>query len=156
MKKLIFGLSLLTFLSVVFISCEQEKTWREEHSDELARLYPNESSELAWVMREISAKTELVKSQVENGEEIENIIDVFKQVHDAQATKPEVKTEAFANMSSSFVDSFDQLLQSQEGDRIKAYNIMIQNCVICHTTYCPGPLVKIEKLKIDQRIKKHI
>lgn len=149
MKRVLFSLSLLTFLCSVFIACEQEKTWREVNSEELARLYPNESSELAWVMREISAKTELVKSQVENGEEVDNIIDVFKQVHDAEATKPEVKTEAFANMASSFVDSFDRLLESQEGDRIKAYNMMIQNCVVCHTTYCPGPLVRIEKLKID-------
>ncbi|MFZ6666274.1 hypothetical protein [Peijinzhouia sedimentorum] len=149
MKRVLFSLSLLTFLCSVFIACEQEKTWWEENSEELARLYPNESSELAWVMREISAKTELVKSQVEKGEEIDNIIDVFKQVHDAEATKPEVKTEAFANMASSFVDSFDRLLESQEGDRIKAYNMMIQNCVVCHTTYCPGPLVRIEKLKID-------
>ena len=149
MKRVLFSIALLIFLCSVFIACEQEKTWREENSEELARLYPNESSELAWVMREISAKTELVKSQVENGEEVDNIIDVFKQVHDAKATKPEVKTEAFANMASSFVDSFDRLLESQEGDRIKAYNMMIQNCVVCHTTYCPGPLVRIEKLKID-------
>jgi len=149
MRRIFLTLSLLAFLSSVFIACEQEKTWREENSGELARLYPNESSELAWVMREISSKTELVKSQVEKGEEIENIIDVFKRVHDAEATKPEVKTEAFANMASSFVDSFDRLLESQEGDRIKAYNMMIQNCVVCHTTYCPGPLVRIEKLKID-------
>ncbi len=149
MKRVLLCLSLLTFLCSVFIACKQEKTWREDNSEELARLYPNESSELAWVMREISAKTELVKRQVENGEEVDNIIDVFKQVHDAEATKPEVKTEAFANMASSFVDSFDRLLESQEGDRIKAYNMMIQNCVVCHTTYCPGPLVRIEKLKIN-------
>jgi hypothetical protein len=151
MRNLLSILSLIFFFGVMFISCEKEKelSWREENAAELARLYPNESTELAWIMREMAAKTEEIKEQVKKGDKPSDLSSLFSKIHGAESMRPEAKTEAFKGMANSFVSSFQNLQQSSDDEMIKSYNLMIQNCVICHTTYCPGPLVKIKKLAIE-------
>ncbi|MEM6299743.1 MAG: cytochrome c, partial [Bacteroidota bacterium] len=85
----------------------------------------------------------------------EDYRDKFKAIHIAEATDPDTRDESFEAMSEAFLKRMDQLYEKQQsGDQelIKGgYNLMVQACMNCHASYCPGPMVRIKKLYIAEK-----
>jgi hypothetical protein len=150
MMKDFMKLALPLFALVALFSCQsapkEEANWREENADMLARLYPNESTELAWIMREVSHRLEGVKKSVENGQKSdEDLESVLKTIHGAESIRSEAGSEPFKAFTELTVEAFKNFKENQS---IETYNLLIANCVACHTAYCPGPLKKINTLKV--------
>jgi hypothetical protein len=111
-------------------------------------LYPNEDSELTLLMRDMYNYYDSLKVNIENGNVPSKFRD-FSEIHNAVATKPS-KSESplFKAMSTVYVESADRL-NSSKSNMPKIFNTMIDNCMNCHQQMCPGPMVKIKKLYLN-------
>jgi cytochrome c556 len=59
-------------------------------------------------------------------------------------------------MATGFLASMDEVYARQERssapDQVKnGYNLMVEACMNCHRSYCPGPMVRIKKLYITKK-----
>lgn len=113
-------------------------------------IYPNGGSELAVLMREMYDDSETIKQAILSGKFPPDFREKFRYLHSATPTDKDTKTEAYPDMAKVFEENLNQLYQEKdEKKRIKRFNIVIQNCITCHQSHCPGPIKKIKKLNID-------
>jgi hypothetical protein len=137
LKKTIYIVSLL-----LFWSCNNTTT---EKSSQII-IDPNPTSEMAQLMRDMTLKLEDIKTSIENNEVLgENQLD-FALIHNQKATdssfvKPHIKT-----MSESFAYAIEQFNNEPNSSN---YSTIINNCLSCHQLSCPGPVVRINQLKLN-------
>jgi hypothetical protein len=129
---------------------EEGRTWRMENAAELKRLYPNGGEELAWLMRELTHKLEAYKTELSlnTDAEIPEVLAVMQEIHGAPSIRKEAGSTAFVGMTNALIYQFEKFQQAEGEERIKQYNLLIQNCEACHQAYCPGPIKRIEKLRL--------
>ena len=163
MRNWIIMGALALYLGAALFSCQQSKedsttdlrdegvSWREANADKLARLYPNGGEELAWIMREVTHRLESYKVELEAGKEVEapDLIDVLEDIHGATSIRKEAGTPPFEAMTTSLVQQYEALQKAGGREVIEHFNALVQNCEACHQAYCPGPLTRIGKLKIE-------
>ena len=139
MKYIRVSLLFLT-LFVIGIGCA-------EQPKEKGILYPNNDSELTLLMREMYNYYDSLKIDIQNGD-VPNEIRQFAEIHTSVATEPS-KSESplFKAMADVYLES-ERKLRATGGDKRKAFNFMIDNCMNCHQQMCPGPMVKIKKLYV--------
>lgn len=101
-------------------------------------------SELALLMREMFDDAILLKQQVKAGEELSGL-KRFEEIHQAVPTDPEVRGPLFDAFAQAYIESV-RVLEESESDPKKYFNNMVDNCMSCHTEFCPGPKMRIEKL----------
>ena len=109
-----------------------------------AIINPNQSSDLALLMRKLADEMTLAKKEINAGKQYR--FSDYSDMHTAPATKPEVpQTEFYQLMTKSFLQSISHFnsLQSQTQTD---FHDLIQSCIACHQNVCPGPIVRIEKL----------
>jgi len=167
--KFFYILALGIFSVAVFHNCQQQtKTQetalkdsvqtekKEESKPKLnyakytdSTIYPNGGSELAVLMREMYDDSETIKKAVMEGKLPPDFREKFLYLHKATPTDKDTKTEAYPDMAKAFEDNLNRLYdEKDEKKRIKQFDIVIQNCVACHQSHCPGPIKKIKKLNI--------
>ena len=157
----IFFLATLIFVSSILVNCkEQQESKTDEEKDKQATTvslkptqvdktkYPNEDSELAWLMRQMYEDGEKIKLAVLNKELPEDFREKFKNIHTATPTDASVKTEVFSTSAKAFEQTLDKFYTEKE-NRIENFNLVVNACVACHQNYCPGPIKKIKKLTIQ-------
>ena len=140
MMKQISTLAAIALLIVSLANCTGEKSCGKVYGSE----NPNGDSELTLVMRDMEAYFESIKAQLEAGEQPENIKH-FEEILSAVSTEPEkAKSPAYQAMAQSFV----QLSQTwtDTTNSISKFNSLVDNCMSCHQSMCPGPMVRIKKL----------
>jgi hypothetical protein len=113
----------------------------------IAPINPNGDSELALLMRNMYDETFEIKEQVANGQPITFSLK-HEEILTAHATEPEKASspeyKAFANV---YLQTMNTLKTADSEDIPHLYENMVASCTVCHQALCPGPLVKIEKLK---------
>ncbi len=125
-----------------------DKAVDEEPKKEIVN--PNGDSELALLMRQMFDESMAAKKLIEEGKPAPDFSDQFVNIHTAEETDSTVRTEEFRALSELFLSQVEQLESAPEGDRIAAHNNMVASCLACHKVYCPGPMVKIVKLRIKE------
>lgn len=155
-----FTASLLIFWSVFLYQCTQNENGEvktEETKTKKISLkpssidstkYPNEDSELAWLMRQMYEDGEKMKSAVQNKQFPEDFREKFKQMHTAVPTDASVKNEVFKASAQTFLRAMDKFYVEKD-KQVENFNLLVNACVACHQNYCPGPIKKIKKLTID-------
>jgi hypothetical protein len=162
MKNGILIAALILYVGSALFSCNrsdtgakvedtEEQSWRAANEGQLARLYPNGGEELAWIMREVTHKLEEYKIQLEEGEEVNapELKSVLEQIHGAKSIRKEAGTPPFNGMTNALIQQYESLQNAEGGDVVNSFNLLIQNCEACHQAYCPGPLKRIQKLRIQ-------
>jgi cytochrome c556 len=103
-------------------------------------------SELAVLMREMFDDGMRVKGQIQRGESPEIAVD-YEKVHTAEAFQPEktapAEYEAFAR---AYVQAVKTLLEAQAGETATRYTAMVDACMDCHRSFCPGPMMRIKQM----------
>lgn len=151
--RVYWGGILLLMIVAGIISCSSEDTSKDttlalaEQSGKGKGANPNAASELAKLMRNMYDKGQAVKKQIQEGEPKLDI-DLFQGIHTATATDPTVRTPEFDGFANAWQASMRELGGCQEGERPKMFNMMVDNCMSCHTAFCPGPKMRIKKLYI--------
>ncbi len=137
-----------------FMACSQQKTDEEpitekqENTTEIWKPDMANRSELALLMRNMWDENMLRKKQLLNGEPVDSFPKSYYTVHSAVATDPTVKTDIYASFADLFLAQMQQINTAPDSAKIKAFNIMVETCITCHTEYCPGPIPTIKKLRI--------
>lgn len=158
--KNILSLSLIVFLGSILVNCKEQKasetadkqttaktvSLKPEHRD--TTKYPNDDSELAWLMRQMYEDGEKIKLAVQQKQLPEDFREKFKNIHTATPTDASVKTEVFTTSAKAFEQTLDKFY-TEKGNQVENFNLMVNACVACHQNYCPGPIKKIKKLTIQ-------
>lgn len=143
-KSYIFTLFLLLYFA---LAC----TDTDSSSNAIAPTQPNPNgdSELALLMREMFEDGLRIKEQIDNGEKPE-ILKKFEAIHTAEATEPEkAASETYKNFADSYLVALENLQNANSDDLYDAYQGMVHSCMSCHQALCPGPMVRIKTLYLD-------
>jgi len=137
LKKIIHIVSLL-----LFYNCSNSTS---EKSSQII-IDPNPTSEMAQLMRDMTLKLEGIKTAIENNEVLdENQLD-FALIHNQKATDSSFVKPHIKPMSESFAYAIEQFNKDPNSSN---YSTIINNCLSCHQLSCPGPVVRINKLKLN-------
>jgi hypothetical protein len=135
---------IIFFLNLTLASCADNA---KKNIASQKPLNPNGDSELALLMRDMYDEALSVKKQIKNGEDIEITLN-HEDILTAHATEPEKANSAeFKAFAKSYLQTIENIKLSSPEERLDHYNSMVTNCIACHQTLCPGPLVRINKLK---------
>lgn len=116
-------------------------------SDEEPPLNPNGDTELALLMRAMFEEGMDIKADIEAGNHPEIKLD-HEKILTAEATQPEeAASPEFKSLADKYLYSVRQLGARNNIDAGKKYDDMVQACMDCHRSMCPGPLARIKKLK---------
>ena len=111
--------------------------------------HPNEDSELALLMRKMYHDADSIKQLIvnEEGNISQEYIDALERIHTATPTDADVKTPEFSAYTDLMINEANTLF-SNETNKKEGFNRLVNRCVECHQSFCPGPIKKINKLKI--------
>jgi len=131
---------------LVFSRCSREPK-KEEAECVVTDPNPNKSSELAILMRKMATHAEKAKGEVLAGKLTGTFPEEFRKIFSAIPTDSLIKGEHFNEFAAGYLTNLE-LLYSEQSDLNARYNAVVNSCVNCHETTCPGPLVRINKFKI--------
>jgi cytochrome c553 len=120
-------------------SCEQAT---EEKVFEM-----HEVSEMASLMKQMAHINEELKKRIQNGEDLGAFPANFERILTASMTKNQEMDEFFIKHAEIFLERQKEIYAHPENARDN-FNLSIDACIRCHEEKCPGPLSRIQKLKI--------
>ena len=111
---------------------------------------PNKDSELALLMRKMYLDADSIKQLIvtQTGTISDDFIVELENVHTAKATDPEVKTAQFDAFNKSLIIQA-KAIQDNPENQVEEFNQLVNRCIDCHQSFCPGPIRRIKKLKIN-------
>ncbi len=107
--------------------------------------FANES-ELTLLMRDIFDEAMAAKQAIAAGEEPKFEIDLSailtaKATVDTKTNNPNYRPRAEA-----YLEAMEDFKLSGIAQRKKAFNAVVDACMACHRSVCPGPMMRIQKL----------
>ncbi len=156
MRQLYFAFGLLFLISLLVQACSNEPKpatkAEDEKSDSLDACAtikdPNQPKPMAFMMRQMAANSDSMKSKISRGEVLDSLQYPFIRFYAVEPTDPNVLEPNFFEKARLFQSAYKALFQ-HPSEQKKYYNLMIQACVNCHENYCSGPLKRIRKLPIQ-------
>jgi cytochrome c556 len=152
MNKIIRVFTLLIFTVIVIQSCQEapKEVVSTEQKVVEKPLNPNGDSELALLMREMFTDVERIKAQVQNGEKVTVQVD-HEKILSAHATEPAKAASAeFKTWGTAYLEGIETLKNASPENAEAVYTSLISSCMSCHQSFCPGPIVRIKKLKLSE------
>jgi hypothetical protein len=139
MKKRIL---LFLLAAIIFMDCQ---TGDKQCTTKMP-LNPNGDSELALIMREMYESHEIIARQIKSGDIPDKLI-AYNHMTEAKSTEPDkAESPLYRAMSEAYLASVDNYNQSMPTDRHHQFETVVDNCMSCHKSMCPGPMVRIKKL----------
>ena len=105
-------------------------------------------SPLAQLMRDMTAFADSTKQRLLRGDELLPYPADFKDMLTAEATPGMMDHRTFDPFAISYLRQLDSLYQVIPAQRQQAFDELVQYCAACHGQVCPGPLVRIKKLRM--------
>lgn len=127
----------------VAVACQQQECKKPAKG---RPINPNGDSELALLMRDMFTESDSLKQLVENGRQLSGLRR-FEEIHSAIPTDSTVRGPVFDAFAQNYIASLKQLEQA-DSSTIFNFNHMVDQCMNCHTEFCPGPKRRIKKLYI--------
>ena len=150
MKRSFIFLLTITFL---ILSCTTKKETLETESLNKIELPTDSLSELRVLMYTMEAQMHVLKNDIKNKKTIDS--SYFKNYQDlftAQASEHVKRDSMFTHFGNDFLNQYNSLTKNSTPlGIIDQYNAVVISCVSCHQTFCPGPIMRIEKLKLKQQ-----
>lgn len=149
MKKWLLLLPVIGFLAIASCSEENEdavQTQEEKPVD----TNPNGSSELALLMRQMFDEGMEMKEAVMEGKRVESNLP-YHNIITATPTEERFKSDPdFPVFAEAYIEAMQNLEEASPEEARLHYSTMITTCMSCHQDMCPGPIVKIEKLYLEE------
>ena len=103
-------------------------------------------SELALIMRNMYDNMELVNAHLKAGEVVpDSLLQGYEDMLTAEATNPDEIDDHYFGFATGWLS---ELKVMRETPTLENYNNVMNACVNCHQSFCPGPIPKIKKLKL--------
>lgn len=106
---------------------------------------PNGSSELSLLMRKMYDHTVEAKKALEQ-KKVAPSPRSLTTLKTAAPTDSETKNQYYDTFADIYLQSLDAYNHSGKKTLTKNYNALINSCLACHSSHCPGPVPKIKKL----------
>lgn len=110
-------------------------------------LNPNGDSELALLMRDMFTESDSLRQLVANGQQLSGLRK-YQEIHAAIPTDSTVKGPVFDAFAVAYIEAIRNL-ETQDSSTVFNFNRMVDQCMNCHTEFCPGPKKRIQKLYIQ-------
>lgn len=108
--------------------------------------YPGTSSELALLMRRMYADWDSLEADMRRGQPVRDVRPSFALMHSAAPTDSELRSDGrFSVHAESFMAALEAFYAAPAEE---SYNTVVQSCMACHRSLCPGPIKRIKKLEI--------
>jgi len=144
------------FVMAIFASaCSDTETSQPERKTEVNKtsVTPKKQSgvlyvpsELALLMRKMYDNMEFAGKQINSGIEIsDSLVTGYETILTAEATNPDEIDSKFYGFANGWLGEIEVLRNEKS---LENYNAIMNACVNCHQSYCPGPIPKIKRLKI--------
>lgn len=134
-----------TLLMLVFFGCAETP----ESTKKAPRpVNPNGDSELALLMRDMFEESDSLKQMVLDGKQLSGL-KKYQEIHSAIPTDPDASGPVFEAFASSYIESI-KALETSDSATVFNFNRMVDQCMNCHTEFCPGPKKRIKKLYINE------
>jgi hypothetical protein len=114
----------------------------------IAELADHKVSPLAQLMRDMTAFADSTKQRLMRHDELLPYPANFKDMVTAEPTPGMVDHRTFDPFAFSYLHQLDSLYKVVPAQRQQAFDELIQYCTACHGQVCPGPLVRIKKLRM--------
>lgn len=111
---------------------------------------PPATSELALMMREMATFADSTAKRLLEDRDLPPYPDRFKGLKTAGSTPGMVQKNTFDPYADAWLHHLDRLYAVASDERVEVYNDLVSTCAACHTTMCPGPLVRINKMKLPE------
>lgn len=129
-----------------FVSGNQKETAATKKEYDLYQ-----PSEMANYMNVIYDLNESLKKDIEAGKMPQHFPDEIRNIHSAEMSGNKDRNTTFESFSHLFVERVQILYDTTSTVPLKdRYNDVINLCLSCHQTQCPGPIPRIQKLLITQ------
>jgi len=125
---------------------EVMKSSSEQNS--VTPLNPNGDSELALLMRSMYDDGMEMKSAIKNGEAPKSHIDISQLYTSEPSVRGKVDSPEYQAFALAYEAAFVGLGKAQVDKKEHAYKALVNSCIACHKSVCPGPIVRIEKMKL--------
>ena len=110
-----------------------------------------EPTEMALLMRGLFDSVNVYKQRLEAGETPEpTFLTALENIHGAELTKPEIAGPQLTGFTNYFMEQAEALATSHPDSIQSHYTNMVNACIDCHKPFCPGPIVRINKLKLAE------
>lgn len=136
MKKTIYFIPL-----ILLLNCSTEET-----SEKKVIIDPNPTSEMAQLMRDMTNELASIRERLINEEDLDQNLLNFALIHEQEVTDPSFQKPHIQPMSEAYAYAVETF---NENPTKSNYSAIINNCLSCHQLSCPGPVVRIKKLKLD-------
>ena len=141
MTKLL--LTAVLIYSITSLGCQSDVSTRKI-------VNPNGDSELAILMRDMYDEGMLIKQDIIEGKEPKMKVN-YHLIHTATPTEEgKNTTPEYIHFAKAYEEAVAQFKNASETERSSAYQNMVQNCMNCHNSICPGPMVRIEKMYLPE------
>ena len=129
--------------------CKNEQSEKVNSTSHLvvSDVNPNGDSELALLMRSLFIEADSFRLLIATGEGNINkeFVENIRKSHDAVPTKPSMKPAEFEAFNQLLLNDAIELLETDTVS-IEKFNAMVDRCMDCHRSVCPGPTKRIKKL----------
>lgn len=137
--------TIFVLLTLVWACQEAQDAEVFRNPDEIVN--PNGESELALVMREMHFEANKIGREIEEGKnpDLARLKDLASQLTTAEPTDSNQIDESY----HIFAENIEKRIADINSDEmVVKFNDFVNTCVGCHRQTCPGPIKKIQKLKI--------
>ena len=143
--RIIIGCLLVPF----FISCSNTEKKMESSQQVEPNNNPNKDSELTLLMRKMYDDADSIKQSIksDSGTITDDFIKELEEVHTAVPSDPKLSNPTFTAFNNLIITEAKEL-QANEENRAEGFNKLVNRCIDCHKTFCPGPIPRLKKLKI--------
>lgn len=106
-------------------------------------------SELSKLMRTMANDMKAFRVQVQQGKLYTKWGKKYDRILTATPSAASKKGEHFNEYSQMFLKQVERTKAVKTPDLLKPeYNALVQTCIHCHESYCPGPITMLKKLKL--------
>ena len=133
---------LLFLIVCTLFSCSNQNKKQQTIID------PNDSSEMALMMRDMFFKLNDIKSKIQSGQDISYEQLRFSIIHESEATDDSFLNNGLTLMSKAFEQ---KVIDFNNYPSVQNYTEIVNNCISCHQGMCPGPLQRIDNLILEKK-----
>lgn len=135
-------------LSVLFISCNQNKTEVENSTCEKSKadfeMY--EASEMAALMEQMYVHNKQLREKIIKKDSLGEMPKYFLNISEATMTKGKDRDDFFNTKSGFFLKTQSEIYDTKNTK--ESFNTMVDACISCHEVKCGGPIARIKTLYI--------
>ena len=150
-KNLLAGILCVLFGFMACQNQESSSTSKETETEESCvnpQKDPNDVKPMARMMRTMADYCDTMRLELQNGKTVDSVRFPLMPFWTAEPTDSSVLETLFFNNAKTFAASW-RTLMSSEKDQKANYELVIAQCVNCHSSYCSGPLKRIRKLPLE-------